>query len=131
MNRFAPVAALLAALAVFAMLAVPAAAPNSPSVATDLRSTVIDNEDGHEPVATAAPDSEKDVVPRVAWMLAGVAASALVLGMLYKVKRAVGGFPENPTWVAPITIMPSSQLPGDGDPHAADSHGHHEAAPGH
>ncbi len=62
------------------------------------------------------------------WSLVAIAAGLVVLGVLYTLKRKVGGFPENPGWVAPITIMPASQLPGDDtDPHG---HGHgtgHEA----
>jgi hypothetical protein len=61
----------------------------------------------------------RDVLPTVLWMLAAVAVFALVLGTLYLFKRRVGGFPRNPTWVPPISIMRSADLPGDRDPHEA------------
>lgn len=72
-----------------------------------------------------AEGTGRDIVPPVLWMLCGVAASALALGGLYLLKRRLGGFPENPAWVAPITIMPSSELPQDEDAHghaAGDKH---------
>lgn len=77
------------------------------------------------------------VATRVIWMFAGVLGGALVLGILYLLKRRVGAFPKNPEWVAPITIMPSSELPGDDDTHEAhveehgDAHGGHAPAPAH
>jgi len=84
-------------------------------------------------VASAAPNgqvggSERAVEPMLIWMAIGVAISAVCLGALYLFKRRIGAFPENPTWTAPITIMRSSDLPGDGDAHghgagAADQHG--------
>ena len=77
----------------------------------------------------AAPESGSsvDIFPVTIWMLAGVAASGLVLGVLYLFKRQIGGFPEHPTWVAPISIMRPGHLPADDDPHGghgeADAHG--------
>ncbi|MEP7215379.1 MAG: hypothetical protein ABI782_03950 [Anaerolineaceae bacterium] len=56
----------------------------------------------------------RDILPPVVWMLCGVAGSVLMLSIFYLLKRRVGGFPANPAWVAPITIMPSSELPQDG-----------------
>lgn len=50
-----------------------------------------------------------DVWTVVTWTLAAIVGSGLVLGVLYLLKRRVGGFPENPTWVAPITIMPAGE----------------------
>jgi hypothetical protein len=81
------------------------------------------------PVAAHAADNVtvvgQDVVPMLIWMFVGVGVSALVLGTLYLFKRRVGGFPKNPTWVAPITVMRASDLPGDPDPHEATSDGGH------
>lgn len=72
-----------------------------------------------------------DVLPVVLWSLAGAAVFAVVLGVLYLLKRQVGGFPENPEWVAPISIMRSRDLPADDDTHGhGDAHGGH-AAPAH
>lgn len=120
-----------AALAVFVLVALPFGAPVLAAEAPALREpsvAAVVNQDGHDAGPTAQQDSQGDVVPRVVWMLGGVAASAVVMGLLYLFKRRVGGFPKNPAWVAPITIMPSSELPGDRDPHEA---GSHEPAPGH
>jgi len=47
------------------------------------------------------------------------------MAYLYLLKRGVGGFAENPDWVAPISIEPSSSFPEeaeDDDHH--DSNGH-------
>ena len=79
------------------------------------------------PVAAFAQEatpgsSEHDVVPTLVWMALGVAVFAIVLAMLYFVKKAVGGFPKNPSWVAPISIRPSSDFPGD-DASGHDAHG--------
>lgn len=73
------------------------------------------------------------VLEPVLWSLAGVAIFAVGLGVLYLLKRQVGGFPENPDWVAPISIMRSRDLPADdGDAHGhGDSHGHDAHAPAH
>jgi hypothetical protein len=71
------------------------------------------------------------VAPRVLWTFAGVAAGALIAGVFYLMKRRVGGFPRNPSWIAPITIMPSKDFADEGtfpdsplDPHAEPS-AHH------
>ena len=76
----------------------------------------------------------RDILPVALWSIAGVALGAVVMGTLYLFKRQVGGFPENPSWTAPISIMRSRDLPGDedlhghGDPHDPPSPGH---APAH
>ena len=61
----------------------------------------------------------RDILPPVVWMLCGVAGSVVLLSIFYLLKRRIGGFPANPAWVAPITIMLSSESPQDG---AADGH---------
>jgi hypothetical protein len=58
-----------------------------------------------------------DVRVVVTWMIVGVIGSAIVLAALYMFKRRVGGFPRHPSWVAPLSIMKASDLPGDRDPH--------------
>lgn len=68
---------------------------------------------------TQVGDATTDVKVVVAWMIAGVLLSALVLAALYMFKRRIGGFPAHPKWVAPISIMLASDLPGDVDPHEA------------
>ena len=133
MNRFATLAAVLAIIVLAALsFAAPLAALETPAGANAIASPTIHNQDGHGdgPVTTQGQASDQDVIPRVKWMLAGIFVGGYALSMLYLLKRRLGGFPENPGWVAPITIMPSSQLPGDTDPHAPDNHGH-AVAPGH
>ncbi|MGI8927453.1 MAG: hypothetical protein ACR2HN_12525 [Tepidiformaceae bacterium] len=77
---------------------------------------------GREPLPTVseirphqgeAHDDDSATDPAVLWTVAAAGIGALGFGTLYLLKRRVGGFPQNPTWVAPITIMPSSELPGD------------------
>ncbi len=65
-----------------------------------------------------------DVLPVILWSLAGVAVFAVFLGVLYLLKRQVGGFPEHPDWVAPISVMRSRDLPADDDTGHGDAHGH-------
>ncbi|MDZ7728894.1 MAG: hypothetical protein U5Q44_12250 [Dehalococcoidia bacterium] len=55
--------------------------------------------------------AEGDVWQSVVWTLVGIAVGAVVLGVLYLLKRRVGAFPENPEWVAPIYITPSAENP--------------------
>jgi hypothetical protein len=43
----------------------------------------------------------------VIWSVVALAAGSLIGGTLYLFKRQVGGFPANPDWTAPITIMPA------------------------
>ncbi len=68
------------------------------------------------------------IEPMVLWSVAAIAGGGLLLSVFYLLKRKVGGFPEHPAWVAPITIMPSKNFadegtfgPGDSG-HAADAH---------
>lgn len=60
-------------------------------------------------------DGGTDVVPVAAWTIVGIAIFAAVFGMFYLFKRRIGGFPRNPSWVAPITIMPSREFADEGD----------------
>jgi len=89
-------------------------------------------DDGHgSPDPMARAGGGVDVLPTILWSLAGVGVFAVALGVLYLLKRQVGGFPENPEWVAPISIMCSRDLPADDDSHGhGDPHGGH-AAPAH
>lgn len=107
---------LLLRLALVSTLAFAAFGAIAPAAADD---------GGHS--ATQAADDGTDILPVTLWSLAGVALGAVVMGTLYLFKRRVGGFPENPSWTAPISVMRSGDLPGDdaanghGGPH--DAHG--------
>ena len=59
------------------------------------------------PQQTTTDDEGRPVEPMLLWSLAGIGISGVALTVLYLLKRRVGGFPENPEWVAPITIMQS------------------------
>jgi len=65
------------------------------------------------------------------WSLVSIGAGATLLGVFYLFKRKIGAFPENPSWVAPITIMPASELPGDDDAHGHADADHGTHAPAH
>jgi len=106
---------LLLRLAIVSTLSIVALSAAAPALADD---------EGHSDPAAAG--SGTDVVDPALWSIAGIAAGAVVLGLLYFVKRRAGGFPANPSWVAPITIMRSRDLPGD-----AGAHGHDDAHGGH
>lgn len=55
-----------------------------------------------------------DVTPVVVWGLVGAAIVCAVLGVLYLLKRELGGFAPRPgAWTAPISVMPSGELPAE------------------
>jgi hypothetical protein len=118
---------LLLRLALVASLTLGALAPLSAS-AQDHG----DGEAAAEPGGTSfvgGPDWD-DAKEVTIWSLVGIGVFSTLMGVLYLFKRKVGGFPEHPSWVAPISVMPASELPGDdGDSHAGhDSHGTHAPA---
>ena len=51
----------------------------------------------------------------VIWAVIGVAAASAIGGVLYLLKREVGGFPSDPDWIAPISILRSGESPIDVD----------------
>jgi hypothetical protein len=80
------------------------------------------------PSRSGGPDT---LVPVVIWSLVGVLIAAFVYGILYLYKRALGGFPQPPSWHPPIDLMLSKDLPQDppegahtshDDPHVANAH---------
>ncbi|MGH2608582.1 MAG: hypothetical protein ACRDHF_05780 [Tepidiformaceae bacterium] len=119
MTRLAIVLTLLLTLSVFAA---PAAAFAADGSAAPVEVAVDAQDDGGSPF-TDAPGSGWSAV--VIWTLVGLVVVAAVLGVLYFMKRQVGGFPDNPSWVAPITIMESKDFPDEGD------FGDEAAAPSH
>ncbi|MFQ5381007.1 MAG: hypothetical protein ACE5EF_05215 [Dehalococcoidia bacterium] len=62
-----------------------------------------------------------DLSLHVLWTIAGAIIGSVIMAYLYLLKRGVGGFPENPEWVAPISIEPSSSFPEE-----AEQDDHHE-----
>lgn len=77
--------------------------------------------------AGQAAESGHDVVPMAIWSIVGVLLFSFVLGVLYLLKRRIGGFPKDPEWVAPISIERSATFAKEGDfgDVAHDSHGSH------
>jgi hypothetical protein len=92
----AAIAAVLIALAGI----IPAAALSDPGIGFESAS-----------VAQQANNGERAVEPMLLWTLVAVVAASVIMGALYLLKRRVGGFPAEPEWVAPITIMPSRENP--------------------
>ncbi len=79
-------------------------------------------------LAAQEADGERDVKPVAIWALVGVGLLAAALGVLYLLKRELGGFEPKPgTWTAPITVMRSGELPvedSDFPDDDGDDHGH-------
>ena len=89
-------------------------------------------EEGHGSILDALGGPNWDSAKEVTiWSIAGVGVFATVLGVLYLFKRTVGGFPEHPTWVAPISIMRSSDLPQDTADSGHEDHMGQDAHSGH
>lgn len=70
--------------------------------------------------------STHDVVPTVIWVIVSVLLACLAGGILYLFKRRIGAYPKNPSWVAPISIMLSRDLPGDEEAHEAHADSTHD-----
>jgi hypothetical protein len=87
-----------------------------PAFAAELPGAPLAQRSAFAPAAQVGTGST-DVKVVVAWMIAGVILSAIILAALYMFKRRIGAFPAHPSWVAPISIMKASDLPGDVDPH--------------
>ncbi len=74
---------------------------------------------------TPAEAGSTEVMPMVVWSIVVIAGFAVLFGTLYLLKRRVGGFPANPAWVAPITVMPSKDFADEGTFGSASDEGHH------
>ena len=79
---------------------------------------------------SGAEASGVDVTPVLIWGLVGAAILCALLGVLYLLKRELGGFDPRPgAWTAPISVMPSGELPAEESdfpepPAEDDGHGH-------
>ena len=75
-----------------------------------------------------ASEAGRDVVVPLVWSIVGVLLFCGALGVLYLLKRELGGFIPRPgAWTAPISVMPASTNPteeSDYPEHAGDGHGH-------
>ncbi|MCY4392080.1 MAG: hypothetical protein OXE43_08500 [Chloroflexi bacterium] len=83
-----------------------------------------------EAAVPAAQEAEagRDVVPPLIWSIVGVLLFCGALGVLYLLKRELGGFELKPgAWTAPISVIASRTLPEDDSDYPAsedDDHGH-------
>jgi hypothetical protein len=108
MKRLSLQFALLAVFTLVALVAV------SPAVATESPSEPVPIVRQWQPrPAEAGGAPGQRVEPVILWTITGVGVGVVVFGTLYLFKRRVGGFPEHPSWVAPITIMPSRESPDE------------------
>ncbi|MCA9824754.1 MAG: hypothetical protein KC482_16975 [Dehalococcoidia bacterium] len=80
------------------------AAASAASSASD-PSPIVRQWDGFQSIEGGGIAVEEPII----WSLVAIAAGCIVAATLYLLKREVGGFPENPDWVAPITIMPAGE----------------------
>jgi len=116
---------ILAALALFVGLASPDRVL-ARSQAPDLGTPVFAAQEHEEPASAPAGDQFDE---RILWSLLAVLLVVPAGGIFYLLKKRLGAFPENPEWVAPISIMRSRDLPDEhtyaGSDAPVDAHGHH------
>ena len=80
--------------------------------------------------ATTAQEAEasRNVVPPLIWAIVGAGLFCGGLGVLFLLKRELGGFELKPgAWTAPISVIASRTLPveeSDFPEHDGDDHGH-------
>ena len=72
--------------------------------------------------AAAEPN---EVEPVAIWSFIVILLLAGLGGVFYLLKRRMGGFPSNPAWVAPITIMRSKDFPDENSYSDAPAHDAH------
>lgn len=79
-------------------------------------------------VAAQEAEAGRDVVPPLIWAFVGAGLFSGALGVLYLLKRELGGFELKPgAWTAPISVIASRTLPveeSDYPEHEDDDHGH-------
>ena len=73
-------------------------------------------------------EAGRDVVPPLIWALVGTGLFCGALGVLYLLKRELGGFELKPgAWTAPISVIASRSLPVEESDYPEpedDGHGH-------
>ena len=79
-------------------------------------------------IAAQEAEAGRDVVPPLIWAFVGVGLFSGVLGVLYLLKRELGGFELKPgAWTAPISVIASRDLPVEESDYPEpedDGHGH-------
>ena len=79
-------------------------------------------------IAAQEAKAGRDVVPPLIWALVGAGLFSGALGVLYLLKRELGGFELKPgAWTAPISVIASRTLPVEESDYPEpedDDHGH-------
>ena len=79
-------------------------------------------------IAAQEAEAGRDVVPPLIWSFVGAGLFCGALGILYLLKRELGGFELKPgAWTAPISVIESESLPVDESDYPEpedDGHGH-------
>ncbi len=79
-------------------------------------------------LAAQEAEAGRDVVPPLIWAFVGVGLFSGALGVLYLLKRELGGFELKPgAWTAPISVIASRTLPVEESDYPEpedDGHGH-------
>lgn len=79
-------------------------------------------------IAAQEAEAGRDVVPPLIWSLVGAGLFCGALGVLFLLKRELGGFELKPgAWTAPISVIESDSLPVDESDYPEtedDGHGH-------
>lgn len=107
--RLAAAALLVNSAALFTIGPAMAAEPAPGAPVLTVRS-----QEGEDDSHGEAAGAQSDVRTVAVWTIAGTLIGGVALAVLYLLKRRLGGFPKNPAWVAPITIMQSKDFPGEG-----------------
>jgi H+/Cl- antiporter ClcA len=80
------------------------------------------------PIAAQEAEASRDVVPPLIWSFVGVGLFCGALGVLYLLKRELGGFAPRPgAWTAPISVIESQTLAVEESDYPEpedDGHGH-------
>jgi len=121
---------LLAAAAAFALaLAAVAPAAAAAQPAPPLPAVAAQDTGSHGASAESTSSGLSANTDRILWSLLAIALAVPLGGIFYLLKKRLGAFPEQPEWVAPISVMRSRDLPDErtyqGSDAAAGSHGHH------
>ena len=77
----------------------------------------------------APPEDEHDVVPGTIWAIVGVGLACAGLGILYLLKRELGGFEPKPgQWEPPISVVHASDAAESESDYPPAPEGEHHAA---
>ncbi|GBD24149.1 hypothetical protein HRbin29_01823 [bacterium HR29] len=120
--------ALFAALALAVVVSAPVAAA-SVDMAHSAPSAPAQETGGHGEARGGDASGVSANTERILWSVLAIALAVPIAGVFYLLKKRLRAFPENPEWVAPISVMRSRDLPDEhtyeGGEAAGTGHGHH------